>query len=153
MYARLKTAIRSAKSEQGKCYASILLIQLRNGSRISEAAEAYLRFLESGRDRVQVRVRKRKDGAVRLMVIPPEVYAWRGALERTAEQLAHSAREYARQKMGINTHSLRYAFITYALMQGMNPAVVAGMTGHAKLDYILRYTQRKAAEELLESML
>ena len=54
-------------------YAIILLIQLRNGSRISEAIEGLRKFIESGKRKVEVRVRKHKKPEYRLMILPKEL--------------------------------------------------------------------------------
>jgi hypothetical protein len=34
-------------------------------------------------------------------------------------------------------------------MRGVNPSIVAKITRHSRLDFILRYTQEKTAEEIL----
>lgn len=55
-------------------------------------------------------------------------------------------------RLKVNAHSLRYAFITYLLKQGVNPTIVARVTGHTKLDFILHYTQAKEAERVLREL-
>ena len=59
---------------------------------------------------------------------------------------------YAVKELWINTHSLRYARITHMLRNNVSPSIVAKITGHKKLDYILKYTQIKTAEEALRSI-
>jgi integrase len=49
-------------------------------------------------------------------------------------------------------HSLRYAFITYMLRRGMSSSIIAAVTGHKNLNMILKYTERKEAEKLLEEL-
>ncbi len=137
------------------CYACVLLIQLRNGSRVSEALEAALKFHRERARRVYVRVRKRKDGYERLMVLPEELKpqdltVCREVLEDP--KALNRVKVYAKKVLGVNTHSLRYAYITHLLRQGVNPSIVAKLTGHRKLDYILTYTQVKSAEEALEKI-
>jgi Phage integrase family. len=51
-----------------------------------------------------------------------------------------------------NTHSLRYAFITYLLRRGVDATIIAKITKHSRLDYILTYTQEKIAEEVLRKI-
>ena len=51
--------------------------------------------------------------------------------------------------LGVNTHTLRYAYITYLLRKGYNPSLIAKITHHSNLNYILTYTQRKQAEMIL----
>mgnify|MGYP000067653346 CR=1 FL=1 len=48
------------------CY---FLIQLRNGSRISEALEAARKFIEEGSRKVKVRIKRRGDSYERLMIM------------------------------------------------------------------------------------
>jgi len=62
----------------GSPYDVVLLIQLRNGSRVGEAVEATVRFCASGQDLVLVRVEKHKDGDQRLMVLPEELRSVEG---------------------------------------------------------------------------
>jgi len=139
------------------CYAIVLLVQLRNGSRVSEAVDAVVEMARAGKREVRVRVRKRRDGAVRVMVLPRELRPrdlapCRDALSGDPERVVERVKAYAKRVLGWNTHSLRYAFITHLLRRGVSPSIIAKITGHATLDYILRYTQRKTAEEVLRSL-
>ena len=77
----------------------------------------------------------------RLAVIPREL------LDGPEEVISKRMRRYC-----IDTHSLRYAFITYLLRQGVNPSIVAKITRHSKLDFILRYTKKRVAEQVLREM-
>jgi integrase len=102
-----------------------------------------------------VRVRKRRDGYERLMVLPEElkihdISICREILSRGNATLR--VKVYAKKMLGINTHSLRYARITHMLRNNISPSIVAKITGHKKLDYILTYTQIKTAEEALRSI-
>jgi len=62
----------------GSPYDVVLLVQLRNGSRIGEAVEAVRQFCASGQDLVLVRVEKHKDSDMRLMVLPEELRSVEG---------------------------------------------------------------------------
>jgi site-specific recombinase XerD len=142
---------------QAKCYDAILLIQLRNGSRISEAVRAFKEFLNTKSMEIEVLVsKKRAKQEKRLMVIPNEVlnvvspcFDLRNTEDRI---LTNRVKNYCRETYGFNTHSLRYAFITYLLRQGVNPSIVAKITRHSRLEYIQRYTQEKVAEETLRNI-
>jgi len=57
-----------------------------------------------------------------------------------------------KRNLGMNSHSLRYAFVTHLITSGLEPTIVAKITGHSKLDFILHYTQRKVAESVLEEI-
>jgi hypothetical protein len=59
-------------------YDVVLLVQLRNGSRVGEAVEAVRQFCASGQDLVLVRVEKHKDNDLRLMVLPEELRSGEG---------------------------------------------------------------------------
>lgn len=136
----------------------VLLIQLRNGSRVGEAIEALREFCETGKTEVHVRVEKHRDPRdQRLMVLPEELRKGQGrvVLESACSWLAgvespkDAIKSYCRRTYGFNTHSLRYAFVTYMLKRGVSPTIIAKITGHSTLEHILHYTERKTAEDLL----
>ena len=140
----------------------VLLVQLRNGSRIGEAIEAVRQFCSEGKTAVRVRVEKHKDpNDTRLMVLPEELRGAQGKefLYSACVRLAKVKRPknaiamYTKKTYGFNTHALRYAFITYLLKKGVSPSIIAKITGHASLDYILHYTEMKTAEDILASAL
>jgi len=138
----------------------VLLVQLRNGSRIGEAIEAVRQFCETKATAVRVRVEKHKEGDTRLMVLPEELRGKEGKeyLAQACLRLAKvknpksAVKVYCKATYGFNTHSLRYAYITYLLSKGVNPSLVAKITGHKNLSYILHYTQLKTAEDILLSV-
>jgi hypothetical protein len=158
----LEERLEAAKSDKEYTYLAALYIQLRNGCRVSEAARALLLFAKTGSRKLRIPVSKRKDRLERLVLIPPVVeyrrVSWlaeefrRKPLDKAAKQLALRLKVFSLRELGINTHSLRYAFITYLASQGVAPQLIAKITGHARLDYILHYTQRLAAEDLLEKL-
>jgi len=143
----------------GSPYDVVLLVQLRNGSRIGEAIEAVSEFCKAGGKAITVRVKveKHKGNDTRLMVLPEELRDRQGRdyLAQACLRLAKvknpkdSMRDYCRRTYGFNTHSLRYAFITYMLSKGVSPSFIAKITGHKNLSYILHYTEMKTAEDLL----
>jgi len=138
----------------------VLLVQLRNGSRIGEAIEAVRQFCETKATAVRVRIEKHKEGDTRLMVLPEELRGKEGKeyLAQACLRLAKvknpksAVKVYCKATYGFNTHSLRYAYITYLLSKGVNPSLVAKITGHKNLSYILHYTQLKTAEDILLSV-
>jgi integrase len=138
----------------------VLLVQLRNGSRIGEAIEAVKAFCETKAAAVRVRIEKHKEGDTRLMVLPEELRGKEGrdSLRQACLRLSrvkapkHTIAVYCRKTFGFNTHSLRYAYITYLLSKGVNPSIVAKITGHRNLSYILHYTELKTAEDILSSL-
>jgi len=132
-----------------------LLIQLRNGSRVSEALEALEKFLKSRKREVQVRVRKHKKEDYRLMIVPKEIYNKDIIyLKMVSGQITVNAvKIFALRRYGFNTHSLRYAFITYLAKKGVSAQLIAKITRHKNLNYILTYTQTTVAEDLLRTLM
>jgi hypothetical protein len=107
-------------------YDVVLLVQLRNGSRVGEAVEATQQFCETGQDLVLVRVEKHKDNDQRLMVLPEELRSVEGRrlLGEACARLSAlrnpkaAVKVYCRRAYGFNTHSLRYAFVWYLTEEG-----------------------------------
>ena len=133
-----------------RAYATVLYIQLRNGLRIYEAVQAALIWARTRERRIKVRAEK--SGYERPVIIPREL----GEEERRLilayidEKADARIKTWCRRFLGYNTHALRYAFISWMARQGYPAQLIARITGHTKLDYILYYTQRVKAEEILE---
>jgi integrase len=129
----------------GRCYDAILLLQLRNGARISEAIKTFKHFLTLKSIEFEVEVSKKKRVEHRKIVVPRELLSMelRPCMELLSiedKRLVSRLKVYSRYTYGFNTHSLRYAFITYLLRQGVSLSIVAKITKHPRLDYILTYT-------------
>ncbi len=140
-----------------KCYSAVLLLQLRNGLRVGEAVDAFKTFIKTGKREFNIRVEKKKKPDERLVVVPVELddnirFGCIDLAPLPKNTLVNRVKNWCRQKLGFNTHSLRYAFITYLLRQGVNPSIIAKITHHSKLDFILSYTQSKTAENVLRSL-
>ncbi|MGC8988396.1 integrase [Infirmifilum sp.] len=155
-YAKLSRLLRSSDPTT-RCYSAILLMQLRNGLRIGEAVDAFITFIKTGKREFMTRVEKKKRPEERLVVVPVELddqirLSCIDLAQVDRRVLTNRIKNWCRQKLGFNTHSLRYAFITYLLRQGVNPSIIAKITKHSKLDFILNYTQAKTAEFVLRSM-
>jgi integrase len=137
-----------------KAFSLILLLQLRNGSRISEAVRGFKEWLNNpNKKEVEVRVSKKKKEDKRLIVIPKEFakfdikeLVWVKDIEDKV--LINRVKNFAcHNKM--NTHSLRYSFVTQLLKRNINPSLIAKITHHSNLNYILTYTQQKEADKIL----
>ncbi|MEM3895982.1 MAG: hypothetical protein QW763_01800 [Archaeoglobaceae archaeon] len=124
---------------------AILITQLRNGSRISEAIEAISIFKSTGAREVMVKVRKKKEDEFRKMIIPEQIKQ----SHVVDIPNKHAIAMFAKRRYGFNTHSLRYAFVSYLAKRGVSPQIIAKITRHSKLDMILNYTQEKIADEIL----
>jgi len=138
-------------------YAVICLTQLRNGSRISEAIEFVKEAIRTKKRKMEIRVRKHKRETYRTMILPNAVNKnhlsiIRFILEIPDEKLRARIEDWIRRHLKINTHTLRYAFITHLSRKGYTPQIIAAITGHKNLNYVLKYTQKKAGELVLETL-
>jgi len=140
--------MRRAKSGVALCYDAILLLQLRNGLRISEAVRAFKHFLRSHSAEFKVSVSKRRRAEERLVVVPRELLGvsskCKFILEIEDSALLNRIKAWCLYTHKFNTHSLRYAFITYLLRRGVDAATIAKITKHSRL----AYTQKKITKEI-----
>ena len=56
------------------------------------------------------------------------------------KRLVSRLKVYTRYTYSFNMYSLRYAFITYLLRQGVSSSIIAKITRNSCLDHILTYT-------------
>ncbi len=136
-----------------EAYVAILLIQLVNGARIGEAIRAFKTFVESGQREFQLQAEKH--GNTRFFVIPDIIrtkITYRTMLTIDNTLLEDRIRKFARKYLKTNTHSLRYALISYLAKNAVDPAIIAKITGHKKLDRIIQYTQTKDAIDILRKL-
>jgi len=85
-----------------------------------------------------VRVEKHKKEDYRLMVIPREIIdedltPCFKLLDKDKDVIRANVNKYLHRKLGINAHSLRYAFITCTLRKGVSPSIIVAITGHKNL--------------------
>lgn len=158
-FSEIKTKLeREMKGcSRGTTYSNlaVLYIQLVNGSRVSEAVDALNEFLTTGKRDLQIRLRKRwkrtGTGEVtqvieyRTMLVPS--FIKRQGAPRTPAQVKVFA-----IRRGINTHSLRYAFVSHMSQRGVAPQIIAKITHHKKLERIIDYTSQKVADKLLREV-
>lgn len=175
-YDRLLECLTSKKiankwfhSGNRKYNVAILLIQLRNGSRISEAIEAYNTFSIDGIREVLVRTRKRGykfafvDGKkkrasqdhtpetphYRKMLIPEEVERCDIDYEPTVYGLSR----FCKSTFGFCTHDLRYCYIGFMSNKGYPAQIIARTTGQKTLNMVLDYTLDQLGDEALKQVL
>jgi hypothetical protein len=143
------------------CYLVIGLIQIRNGARIGEVAEAMKLFCNGLHNRdVETLVQKRKDEYYRQVVLPGEITAAdinyitpviQERFNKTDKQnkilFVQTISRFFKNTFGFSTHALRYCFISFmAVTKKLQPNVIAKITGHRTLDMILNYTNKKLAD-------
>jgi integrase len=150
----LKAKMEKSRNDKEYTYWAILLVQLINGARIGEAVTAFLEFAKTGKRELRVRVEKQKAENLRLIVIPDIIkydrVAW---LEKEkARRLKPRVIMWLRNKMRLNTHSLRYLFVSYLARKGVSAQEIAKITGHKNLNHILHYTRKIEAEERLRQV-
>lgn len=155
-------------------YAVIAAIQLKNGSRISEAVKAFILFVNKGiNNRVIVKISKSgamktmRDGTKKKTKIRAREMMWPQWISRdvykiitksnvtekiiNAGTLKKRVLDYLLINFKCNTHSLRYAFINYALYVLKRPINdVAKFVGHANVAQMVTYTQVKNCNQIFE---
>lgn len=141
---KLERLIKNTRRVKTKVALQILLIQLVNGARISEAYEAYYVWVKEPRKReVQVRTRKKKKQDFRLMIIPKVVEPINVKVH------INSVKRVCRNKLSVNTHSLRYAYITYlGSKQKLPYQIISKITHHSKPEMVEKYTLQLVAEQI-----
>jgi integrase len=157
-------------------YLTISLIQLRNGCRITEAVNAFKIFNESGdhNKKVIVKIGKsdatkvKKDGKrvklkarYRKIEFPNEWididvfgYISKSSALNDVLKCSNIKRrifDYLTKNFNCNTHSLRYAFISYLLYEKkVEPIIVAKFVGHANTNQLHRYSQMKEVDKIFK---
>jgi integrase len=152
----LRARMEKSKNDKEYTYWAILLVQLINGARIGEAVTAFLEFAKTGKREIRVRVEKQKAENLRLIVIPEVIKydraAWLGAEKIRARKLKYRVIMWLRNKLGLNSHSLRYLFVSYMARKGVSAQEIAKITGHKNLNHILHYTRKIEAEDRLRQV-
>lgn len=160
------------------CYIIIALMQLRNGSRISEAVTAFLKYIndESNIDsKVIVKIAKSdakkynyktkkmvvKKARFRKIMFPEDYidldlfYKIKDEKPRICNipktRICQRIRDYLLLHFKCNTHSLRYAFINFMLYdQKRNLADIAKYVGHTSVSQLVTYTQSKNCDQIFD---
>lgn len=131
-------------------YTVTLLIQVRNAARVGEAVEALQVWCNKRVKELQVKTEKREDQEIRLIVIPKELTDddWLIARSVIDKVKKKNVGMYCLRRFGFNTHSLRYARITWMSKHGYQAQVIAKTTKHRNLQFIMDYTQQVEADDL-----
>lgn len=155
-------------------YCVIALIQLRNGSRISEAVKSFEIFINNGKEkRVVVKISKtgaikiKKNGEKITTKVRTREMMWPTWVNNDiynllknnilvkeiikSGKLKKRVLDYMLINFKCNTHSLRYAFINYALYELKRPINdVAKFVGHANTAQMVTYTQLKNSNQIFD---
>ena len=139
---KLLELMKNPKSLKQLVSIYILYIQLKNGTRLTESIEAYYIFVKTGKREIEVRVRKKKKEQYRLVIIPKVVKAIN--VKISDRYVRYICNKYLK----CNTHSLRYAYITYLSKMNIPYHVISKITKHSKPELIEHYTMEILAQEL-----
>jgi len=139
---KLLELMKNPKSLKQLVSIYILYIQLKNGTRISESIEAYYKFVETSKREVEVRVRKKRKEQYRLVIIPKIIKAIN--VKVSERYVRYVCNKY----LNTNTHSLRYAYITYLSKMNIPYQIISKITKHSKIEMIEHYTHELLAQEL-----
>lgn len=152
-------------------YQLIAMIQLANGSRISEAVKFFILYLsEDGKNNtLTIKISKSESTKYKngeeyvtkprfrkmkmidwVKLLDLQEYA-DALVDKDIERLMKRVLDYLRNHFGFNTHSLRYACINYLIYSEKIPLnSVAKYVGHCDLGQITTYTQAKNCEKIFD---
>jgi Phage integrase family. len=133
---------------------SVAYIQLMNGARVSEALEALRHYIKT--KQITFKLPAKKTKVLRPFRIP-ELIQVNKILYDTYSSFAfeidkHDIIVHLKRVFGWNSHSLRYAFIRYAIEKGYSAEVLALILGHKKIDTTLNYSRNIRSESILEKI-
>jgi hypothetical protein len=140
-------------------YYATALLQLTNGLRASEAVIAMYKWLKEGKQMFFIQALKYNNP--RPVCVPEELIQYYGLLRecltyllfRFAElkKIINNYMHFIGRRL-VNTHTLRYAFIRYAVEQGLNATRIALIIGHKKLNTTMHYAQGYQAIDDLRAL-
>jgi len=154
-------------------YTLIALIQLKNGSRISEACEAFRIFVKNKDFKTKAIVKiaksdgikfnyktkqkKKSKARYRKLVFPPWIDDKMINIIKDnpliiilikSKRLKKRVLDYLLMYFDCNTHSLRYACINYLINTEKLPLnIVAKFVGHTNVSQLVTYTQTKDCDK------
>lgn len=155
-------------------YLMIAMIQLRNGSRISESVDAIYLLLNNDdlEKKVIVKIAKSKSikykketgekfttkTRYRKMIFPScwiKMDHFKSLKKQLKDLPKHKLRkrvlDFLLKYFECNTHSLRYSWINYMLYDKKKEmGVIAKVIGHSNLNQLVRYTQNIAADNIFD---
>lgn len=157
-------------------YILIAMIQLKNGSRISEACKAFQIWMQKPDLSQKVLVKISKSGGIkynlqtkkkyvakpryRKMIFPLwfpmnifrrlyKTHNWNALIQ--CKRLQKRVLDFLLTHLKCNTHSLRYACINYLLTEKKIPMpTVAKFVGHVNVQQLVTYTQEAQVDEIFD---
>jgi integrase len=127
-------------------YLALTLIMLVNGVRVGEAVRAAVKYCELCERRLTITASKR--GGERTVLIPDFIepedleYAYTEAVRAGERAVRLRLKDWLRRALGVNPHSIRYAFIRYTALTGKTPEAIARALGVKKAETVKKYYLR-----------
>jgi len=130
-------------------YYSIAYLQLTNGLRSTEAIEGLKLFLKKKEKVLKIIAEKSK--MERLIIVPPLLFDYYDELKKYADTLDKINKKnyynFIKNNLGINPHSLRYAFIDYMLSKGLTPEELVVYMGYSSFKHMINYYRIASAKD------
>lgn len=150
----INEAEKMLNNKKNSLYAALILTQLRNGTRVSETIEALQKYCSSSSSEVEVRVAKKKVDDYRVVVIPNVLLQHKNNIcselktRKNIYSLKKSYSMFLLHNYNINSHSLRYKFITQA-SHVMPLGYVLKIIKHSNTRFTVHYIASIAANKML----
>jgi len=140
-------------------YGCLGLIQVRNGCRISESIRALHEYVKNNHKNgvVEILVSKKKKSVYRKVVIPFTLpRCWieiiRNFLNSYDHDILRKNTIVFYSKLGLNTHNMRYAFVTLLSKKGYPPQIIARIIEHSNITVLERYIQKSEVDKILKEI-
>jgi len=142
-------------------YASMALIQLKNGVRESEAVDILLKFAKTGERKF--RFTPKKNNFERWVKVPDfimqktiqealAISSIKETYEKNRKKVYDRYRMWLQKNLKINSHTFRYAVIRKLTELGYSAEQIAVFLGHKKLDTTYHYQQAYNTEKMLDEL-
>jgi Phage integrase family. len=125
-----------------------------NGSRVSEAIDALKMYVDTKKTTFVMKAKKTK--VDRYIRIPELIRNYQSLYDIYRDIVIrlepYHIKNFLKLTFGWNTHSLRYAFIRYAIEHNIPADVLAILIGHVKYETTLAYARKIKADKIIESI-
>ena len=148
-YKKLESGTGSKLDIKRFLYYTIALLQITNGLRSSEAIKSLQIFLKKKEREISIIAGKSK--LERWVIIPPILLEYYNELKKYSEILKNIRKQsyynFIKNNLGINPHSLRYAFINYMISKGIEPEKLVVYMGYTSFKHMINYYRVAAAKD------
>ncbi len=148
-YKKLESGTGSKLDIKRFLYYSIALLQVTNGLRSSEAIKCLQIFLKKKEKEISIIAGKSK--LERWVIIPPILFDYYNELKKYGEILKNVRKQsyynFIKNNLGVNPHSLRYAFINYMISKGIEPEKLVVYMGYSSFKHMINYYRVASAKD------